>query len=130
VWPGFYWQRIVVSRELWVVNTAMSLLERGGGFLGQLNSYQLINKAWVPWNSTFPLQRSCAYNLWFCISKGGHINMAAFWDIAPYSLVDIDRFFSRPDDGGITLLWNVYLYLPYYTAQYPRRQRCSYSSLW
>jgi hypothetical protein len=30
----------------------------------------------------------------------------AFWDITPYSLVDV----HRPDDGGSTHLWNVDLH--------------------
>jgi hypothetical protein len=36
--------------------------------------------------------------------------MAVFWDVAPCSMVDIDRSFRgahRPDDGGSKLLWNV-----------------------
>jgi hypothetical protein len=47
------------------------------------------------------------------------IKMAVFWDVAPCSLVDIDRRFRAH-------LWNVGQFLQDYTAQHPRRQ----SSLW
>jgi hypothetical protein len=57
--------------------------------------------------------------------------IVAFWDIAPWSLVEIDRRFrgeyclhhrgDRPDDGGSTHLWNVGLLQRDYTALCPRR---------
>jgi hypothetical protein len=55
-----------------------------------------------------------------------NVKMAAFWVIAPYSLVETDRRFRgvyclyRSDDAGSTLLWNVGLLQRDCTALYPR----------
>jgi hypothetical protein len=38
------------------------------------------------------------------------MKMAVFWDVAPYSLVEIERQGNRPDDGGSKHLWNVGYY--------------------
>jgi hypothetical protein len=43
-----------------------------------------------------------------------HIKMAVFWNVATYSLVDIDRRFRRDS----RLLWNVSQYLPDYMVQH------------
>jgi hypothetical protein len=49
--------------------------------------------------------------------------MTVLWDVAACSQGD------RLDDGSSKLLWNIGKYLPDYTAQHPRRQPSSYSSL-
>jgi hypothetical protein len=55
----------------------------------------------------------------------GMLKMTAFWDIAPCSLVEVDRSFGaaccgdgRPDDGFKKHLRNVGQLLRDYTAQY------------
>jgi hypothetical protein len=50
---------------------------------------------------------------------GDEYKISIFWDVAQYSLVDVDRHFRgayclhhqgdelhHPDDGGIKILWN------------------------
>jgi hypothetical protein len=59
--------------------------------------------------------------------KESGLKMTAFWDIAPRSLVKVDRFFRsaycfhHQGDGGSKHLWNVGELLRDYTAQYSRR---------
>jgi hypothetical protein len=58
--------------------------------------------------------------------------MTAFWDIAPCSLVDVDRRFRaihRPDNGGITHLWKFGLLQRNYTALNSRRLSSIYISV-
>jgi hypothetical protein len=54
------------------------------------------------------------------------MEMAVFWDVAPFSLLDPDRRFrgtySNNDAGG-KLLWNVDQYLPEYMMHHPRRHQ-------
>jgi hypothetical protein len=51
-----------------------------------------------------------------------NVNVVAFWDIAPCSLVEVDRRFSKyPNDGGTEHLRNVGLLHRDYTAVYPIR---------
>jgi hypothetical protein len=47
-----------------------------------------------------------------------------FWDVAPCSLVEIDRRFGGQD------LWNVSQFLRAYTAHHPSRHLSSYSQPW
>jgi hypothetical protein len=59
--------------------------------------------------------------------------MVVCWDVAPCSLVGIDRRFRgdyRPDDRGSKLLWNDGQCLLDYTAKHYRRQASLYSSPW
>jgi hypothetical protein len=73
-----------------------------------------------------------------CEKHGTGVKIAVFWDVAPYSLVEIYRRFrgvyclfhqgDDDDDGGSKHLWNVGEFLPDYTAQHPRRQSPLYSS--
>jgi hypothetical protein len=62
------------------------------------------------------------------------LKMTAFWDIAPCSLVEVDRRFrgqyylSRPDYGGSTHIRNIRI-LRHYIVLYPRRLSFSYSML-
>jgi hypothetical protein len=58
--------------------------------------------------------------------------MKVFWNIAPCSLVEIDRWFrdayclhQLPGGGDSKHLWNVGQFLPDYMTQYPRRQSSS-----
>jgi hypothetical protein len=57
-----------------------------------------------------------------------NLKMAAIWDIATCSLVQVHRLFRgayclhhRPDDVGSKHLWNVGKLQQDYTEQYPRR---------
>jgi hypothetical protein len=50
--------------------------------------------------------------------------MAIFWNVAPCSLVEIDRRFRYAyfrDDRGSKHIWNVDQFLPDYTVQHNRR---------
>jgi hypothetical protein len=56
--------------------------------------------------------------------------MTAFWEVAPSSIVDVDRrsrgssclkHQGRPDDGSRLHFWNASLYLGDYKAQYSRK---------
>jgi hypothetical protein len=54
------------------------------------------------------------------------MKMSIFWDVASYSLVEIDRRFrgdasSAGADGGSNRLFNVGRYLLDYMAQHPTR---------
>jgi hypothetical protein len=61
------------------------------------------------------------------------MNMTAFWDVAPCSLLDTDRRFGRAyrlhhhhDDGGNKLFKTLGWYLPDYTVLHPRKQPSSF----
>jgi hypothetical protein len=58
------------------------------------------------------------------------MKMTIFWDVASYSLVEMDRRFrgaqgDGPDDGGSKHPRNVDQLLRDYTTQHPRRQSSS-----
>jgi hypothetical protein len=61
----------------------------------------------------------------FQVLTATNMKMAVSWDVAPCSLIDIDRRFRgvycrlHNDDK---YYWNVGQYLPDYTVQHPRRQ--------
>jgi hypothetical protein len=55
-------------------------------------------------------------NMRFQVLTAASMKMTAFWDIVPCSLVEVDRRFRGPDDGGSTNLWNVGLFQRYYMA--------------
>jgi hypothetical protein len=55
--------------------------------------------------------------------------MTAVWDIAPCSLVEVDRRFSN-DDGGSTYLWNVSLFQLDYKTLFSKVLSPSYSPPW
>jgi hypothetical protein len=68
----------------------------------------------------------------FQVLTATSMKMAVIWDVAPCSLVGIDRPFRLAcclhhqgddllDDGGSKLLRNVVQYLPDYRMQHPRR---------
>jgi hypothetical protein len=64
--------------------------------------------------------------------------MTTFWDMAPCSLVEVDRRFRNeyclhhhpPDYAGSTHLWNVRLRQRHYTVLCPRKLSSSYSLPW
>jgi hypothetical protein len=71
---------------------------------------------------------------------GGEFKMTAFWNIAPWSFVQVDQRFRsmyclhrrvdrRPDDGSSTYLWNIGLLLRDYRVVYPRRLSSLYLAL-
>jgi hypothetical protein len=64
-----------------------------------------------------------------CITM--QISMSVFWDVAPCSVVDINRRFrgaycsiirAMSNIEGSKFFWNVGQYLPDYTVHHPRRQ--------
>jgi hypothetical protein len=67
--------------------------------------------------------------------SGGKLKMAAFWDIAPCSLFEVDRRLdvrtsTPPDYGGSTHHWNVGLLKRNYAVPYPRKLPFSCSPPW
>jgi hypothetical protein len=66
-----------------------------------------------------------------------NLKMRAFWDIAPFSLVEVDRRFTcayclhnQGDYGVSTHLGNVSVLQRYCTALYPRKLSSLYSPPW
>jgi hypothetical protein len=61
------------------------------------------------------------FNLCEIIGFTASMKIVAFWDMTPWSLVEV-----YPDDGSSTHLWNVGLLLRDYMALYPTRLSSSF----
>jgi hypothetical protein len=88
-----------------------------------------------PQPPTFFSKRTYSYFVKCQVLTATSVKMAVLWDVAPCSLVDINRRFtwaqamSHPDDGGSKNLWNVLQYLSDCTVKHPTRQPPSYSQV-
>lgn len=86
--------------------------------LDRISIGQLPNLRFMKPNALVWFYQSCSESaFWISLvcKDQGCLNMAVFWDVSTYSLLDSNRRFTgayycyaqHPDDGGSRVLWNV-----------------------